>query len=171
MQTINSTESRLANSQANNQSSASMHKSNIKFVSDSPITDPGQSNKVCSVWLQTSNTRVNFYVIFHHSPQSSCVVWWYRWSLFITLTETLYTNHLFLSLHIFFRYLSTVTSLLYRRHCTTTRVWCQQVECYHVTWQTIRVIVSYSSRDMSELSRSFCDTHARDWYDGDVHTL
>lgn len=102
MQTINSTESRLANSQANNQSSASMHKSNIKFVSDSPITDPGQSNKVCSLWLQTSNTRVNFYVIFHHSPQSSCVVWWYRWSLFITLTETLYTNHLFLSLHIFF---------------------------------------------------------------------
>lgn len=49
MQTINSTESRLANSQANNQSSASMHKSNIKFVSDSPITDPGQSNKVCSL--------------------------------------------------------------------------------------------------------------------------
>lgn len=48
MHTINSTESRLANSQTNNQSSASMHKANIKFVSDSPITDPGhsQSNKV-----------------------------------------------------------------------------------------------------------------------------
>lgn len=38
-------ESTLANSQ-NSSSSASMQKSaNIQFVSDSPITDPGQSSK------------------------------------------------------------------------------------------------------------------------------
>lgn len=50
MQQIHSTgDSSLANSQ-NSNSSASMQKSaNIQFVSDSPITDPGQSSKVSVV--------------------------------------------------------------------------------------------------------------------------
>jgi hypothetical protein len=57
MHTINSSESRLASQ--NNQSSSSMHKSaNIKFVSDSPITDPGQTNKVSLSYDMFKSLRI-----------------------------------------------------------------------------------------------------------------
>lgn len=58
MHPINSSvDSPLASSQ-NSNSSASMQKSaNIQFVSDSPITDPGQSSKV-------KNIEVDIYLQF-----------------------------------------------------------------------------------------------------------
>jgi hypothetical protein len=59
MHQINSSgDSALANSH-NSNSSASMQKSaNIQFVSDSPITDPGQSSKVRSMKSRDNAERL-----------------------------------------------------------------------------------------------------------------
>jgi hypothetical protein len=72
MHPINSSvESTLANSQNSNSSTSMQKSANIQFVSDSPITDPGQSNKVrsdlqCGLCVCECDRFMTHFIAFHN---------------------------------------------------------------------------------------------------------